>query len=63
MLQPGEPCVQKPAVRDGVVKYGWIAGDTREVRAGVGGVGTYTVKYEVDPEESARSCQGIRTLF
>lgn len=55
--------MQKPAVRDGVVKYGWSAGDTREVRAGVGGVGTYTVKYEVDPEGSARSCQGIRTLF
>ena len=46
--------VQKPAVREGLIKYVWSTGDAREVRVGVGDVSTYTVKYEVYPEGSAR---------
>ena len=32
-------------------------------RVGAGGASTSTVNYEVDPEGSAGSCQGIRTFF
>lgn len=59
MLQPGDPCVSDPAVRDQVVQDGWSAGDTREVRVGVGVVGTYSVKYEVMPKELRLYFEGI----
>lgn len=76
--------MQKPVVRDGVIKYVWSTGDAgagrvgawstgdagagsigdaRAGRVGAGGVSTSTVNYEVDPEGSAGSCQGIRTFF
>lgn len=48
-----------PAVRDQVVQDGWSAGDTREVRVGVGVVGTYSVKYEVMPKELQLYFEGI----
>ena len=68
--------MQKPVVRDGVIKYvwstgdagagragAWSPGDARAGRVGAGGASTSTVNYEVDPEGSAGSCQGIRTFF
>ena len=55
--------MQKPVVRDGVIKYVWSTGDAGAGSVGAEGVSTYTVNYEVDPEGSARSCQGIRTFF
>ena len=35
--------VQKPVVRDGVIKYVWSTGDARALRVGAGDVSTYTV--------------------
>ena len=35
--------MQKPVVRDGVIKYVWSTGDARALRVGAGDVSTYTV--------------------
>lgn len=35
--------MQKPVVRDGVIKYVWSTGDARALRVGAGVVSTYTV--------------------
>ena len=35
--------MQKPVVRDGVIKYVWSTGDARALRMGAGDVSTYTV--------------------
>lgn len=51
----------KPAVRDQGIQHGGVL-VCQEVRVGAGRVGTFPVKYEADPEEPVRLCQGIRTL-